>query len=134
MAPDMAVDELMAELSVADEPTVAKPGRLRRMPQESQIGKRYKDRAAFEEDLALHAQEKAQHDLDYKAWRAQQDRARDRSERDRSGRVQPSGAQNRRRYDGDPQRRVLTIIPPRLFLVLPPVIYHIYMNKHGVLG
>ena len=68
MVLDTAVDEIMAGLSMADEPSFTKPDRLRRRPQENQIGhgKRYENRAAFEDDLVLHDKEKAQHEIDYK--------------------------------------------------------------------
>ena len=56
-------------------------------------GKAYASRADYDSDLAKHKNEKAQYELDYKEWRAQEDRLR---VRDRSGRKKKSGAQNRR--------------------------------------
>ena len=88
----------MNELSLGklslDEPiSVEKPTKMRPKPLERQIGKAYVDRAAFETDAAKWHEEKLQYDADYQAWRAAQDKLRD-----RSGRRQLSGAQHRRKY------------------------------------
>ena len=45
----------------------------------------YANDAELQEARELHAQEKVQHEADYKAWRAQQDKLRDRSGRQRDG-------------------------------------------------
>ena len=84
-------------LDDADEPTgaseVSKPPPMRKKPQQRWVGagKRYATRAEFDADLAKWNEEHDARKLLVKEWDAQQDRVRD-----RSGRVQQSGAQHRR--------------------------------------
>ena len=70
-----------------------RPKGVRNKPELRNVGpdKAYASRADYDSDLAKHKNEKAQYELNYKEWRAQEDRLRD-----RSGRKKKSGAQNRR--------------------------------------
>ena len=66
---------------------------MRSKPQKRQVGsgKQYTSMAEFEADLDKWNEEHAARDMLMQQWRSQQDRLRD-----RSGRVQQSGAQHRR--------------------------------------